>query len=87
MARYDLLVKDGTLVLPYVGTVRADLAVRDGKIVSIGDDLDPAAADEVLSAQGGWSSPGPSTPTTTWASTATWRSTPPRRPAPRWSAA
>ncbi|GAB4059239.1 dihydroorotase [Catellatospora paridis] len=51
MARYDLLVKDGTLVLPYVGTVRADLAVRDGKIAAIGDDLDPASADEVLSAK------------------------------------
>ncbi|WP_155371244.1 dihydroorotase [Catellatospora vulcania] len=58
MARYDLLVKDGTLVLPYVGTVRADLAVRDGKIAAIGDDLDPASADEVLSAQGRLVFPG-----------------------------
>ncbi|GIF98695.1 dihydroorotase [Catellatospora citrea] len=58
MARYDLLVKDGTLVLPYVGTVRADLAVRDGKIAAIGDDLDPASADEVISARGRLVFPG-----------------------------
>ncbi|WP_406080953.1 dihydroorotase [Micromonospora sp. NBC_00858] len=50
MARYDLLVKGGTLVLPYVGTVRADLATRDGRIAAIGDDLDPADAAEVLDA-------------------------------------
>ncbi|NBE83457.1 dihydroorotase [Micromonospora rubida] len=50
MARYDLLVKGGTLVLPYVGTVRADLATRDGRIAAIGVDLDPADAAEVLDA-------------------------------------
>ena len=58
MARYDLLVKGGMLVLPYVGTVRADLATRDGRIAAIGADLDPADAAEVLDANGqGSSSP------------------------------
>ncbi|MGW3347292.1 dihydroorotase [Nonomuraea rubra] len=43
MMRYDLLVKGGTLVLPYHGEVRADLAVRGGRIVAIGEDLDGGA--------------------------------------------
>ncbi|GAA1661334.1 dihydroorotase family protein [Catellatospora bangladeshensis] len=51
MARYDLLVKDGTLVLPYVGTVRADLAVRDGRIAAIADAIDTAEAEQVISAR------------------------------------
>ncbi|MEV1001447.1 amidohydrolase family protein [Nonomuraea sp. NPDC050202] len=50
MMRYDLLVKGGTLVLPYHGEVRADLAVRDGRIVAIGEDLDGGA--EVIDAAG-----------------------------------
>ncbi|GAB2921713.1 amidohydrolase family protein [Micromonospora polyrhachis] len=50
MARYDLLVKGGTLVLPYVGTVRADLATRDGRIAAVAAELDPADAAEVLDA-------------------------------------
>ncbi|GAA2864281.1 amidohydrolase family protein [Nonomuraea rubra] len=48
--RYDLLVKGGTLVLPYHGEVRADLAVRGGRIVAIGEDLDGGA--EVIDAAG-----------------------------------
>ncbi|GAA2211653.1 amidohydrolase family protein [Nonomuraea monospora] len=48
--RYDLLVKGGTLVLPYHGEVRADLAVRDGRIAALGDGLDGGA--EVLDATG-----------------------------------
>ncbi|MFB4269906.1 dihydroorotase family protein [Nonomuraea sp. GTA35] len=50
MMRYDLLVKGGTLVLPYHGEVRADLAVRDGRIVAIGEELDGGA--EVIDAAG-----------------------------------
>ncbi|MFC4121641.1 dihydroorotase [Nonomuraea zeae] len=50
MARYDLLVKDGILVLPYHGEIRADLAVRGGRIAAIGEDLGDAA--EVIDATG-----------------------------------
>ncbi|MGW0808686.1 dihydroorotase [Nonomuraea sp. NPDC002799] len=50
MTRYDLLVKDGTLVVPYHGEVRADLAVRDGRIVAIGEDL--GDAEETIDAAG-----------------------------------
>ncbi|WP_329024045.1 dihydroorotase [Streptomyces sp. NBC_00690] len=52
MTRYDLLVKGGVLVLPYHGEVRADLAVADGRIVAIGDDLPTTDAAEVLDADG-----------------------------------
>ena len=52
MARYDLLVKNGTLVQPYVGELRADLAVHQGRIAAVGDDLPAADATEVLDAAG-----------------------------------
>jgi len=52
MARYDLLVKNGVLVVPYHGEVRADLAVAGGRIAAIGEDLPAAGADEVLDARG-----------------------------------
>ncbi|ACZ89347.1 dihydroorotase [Streptosporangium roseum] len=50
MTRYDLLVKNGTLVLPYHGEIRADLAVSGGRIVVVGEDLD--GAEEVIDATG-----------------------------------
>ncbi|MER5423606.1 dihydroorotase [Streptosporangium roseum] len=50
MTRYDLLVKNGTLVLPYHGEIRADLAVSGGRIVALGEDLD--GAEEVIDATG-----------------------------------
>jgi len=52
MARYDSIVKNGTLVQPYVGEIRADLAVKDGVVAALGDDLRPAEADEVIDASG-----------------------------------
>ncbi|MFJ3666864.1 dihydroorotase family protein [Streptomyces sp. NPDC090106] len=52
MARYDLLVKNGTLVQPWTGEIRADLAVRDGVVAAIGTDLPASDADEVLDATG-----------------------------------
>jgi dihydropyrimidinase/allantoinase len=52
MTRYDLLVKNGTLVIPRVGESRADLAVSGGRVVAIGDDLSPSDAERVLDADG-----------------------------------
>ncbi|GIH02381.1 dihydroorotase-like protein [Rhizocola hellebori] len=49
VARYDLVIANGTLVLPYLGTVRADVAVREGRIAAIGDGFD---GEEVLDATG-----------------------------------
>lgn len=60
MARYDSLVTGGTLVIPHVGEVRADVGVRDGKIAAIVDpgDLGVADADERLDASGKVVMPG-----------------------------
>ncbi len=58
MAQYDLLVKNGTLVLPRMGETRADLAVKNGKVAAIGDEIDSAAADEVIDASGRLVMPG-----------------------------
>jgi dihydropyrimidinase/allantoinase len=52
MSRYDLLVKNGTVVLPGSGPVRADLAVRDGKVAALGADVATSDAAEVLDATG-----------------------------------
>ncbi|MFD3326620.1 dihydroorotase family protein [Streptomyces sp. NPDC058701] len=52
MTRYDLLVKNGTLVQPRLGEFTADLAVRDGKIAALADHIDPAEAAEVIDATG-----------------------------------
>ncbi|WP_327091003.1 dihydroorotase family protein [Nonomuraea sp. NBC_01738] len=45
-------MKNGTLVLPYHGEVRADLAARDGRIVALAEDIPAAQAEEVLDATG-----------------------------------
>jgi len=58
VARYELLVKNGTLVLPYVGLVRADLATRGGRIAAIADEIPSADADQVLDASGNLVFPG-----------------------------
>src|SRR5579859_1493181 len=50
MPRFDLAVVNGTLVLPFVGEVRADVAARDGKIVQIADTIDPAQAESLVDA-------------------------------------
>jgi dihydropyrimidinase/allantoinase len=58
MARFDLAVVNGTLVVPFVGTQRADVATRGGKIVQIADAIDPADADTVVDAAGRLVFPG-----------------------------
>jgi dihydropyrimidinase/allantoinase len=58
VAHFDLAVVNGTLVIPFVGAVRADVAARDGKIVQIADALSPSDADEVLDARGKLVFPG-----------------------------
>jgi dihydropyrimidinase/allantoinase len=50
--RYDLLVRGGTAVLPDIGAVRADVAVRDGSIVAVGEDLETTHAERVIDARG-----------------------------------
>ncbi|MFI6457736.1 dihydroorotase family protein [Streptosporangium amethystogenes] len=52
MSRYDLLIKGGTVVLPYHGEISADLAVSEGKVAAIAHDIAVAEADEVVDARG-----------------------------------
>lgn len=52
MARYDLIVTGGTLVIPFVGEVRADIGVKDGKIAAIADSLAPTDGDDGIDATG-----------------------------------
>src|SRR5690242_13884555 len=52
MARFDLAVINGTLVLPFVGTLRADVAARDGRIVQIADAIAPSDAETLIDARG-----------------------------------
>jgi|SRR5579859_69629 len=58
MPRFDLAVVNGTLVLPFVGEVRADVAARDGKIVQIADAINPADAEALVDARGKLVFPG-----------------------------
>lgn len=58
MARFDLVVSGGTLVIPFVGEVRADVGVRDGRIAAIADGLGPADATDAIDARGRHVFPG-----------------------------
>jgi len=49
--RFDLIVRNGTLVIPGVGTVAADIGICGGRIAAIGEKLSGAAQD-VLDAGG-----------------------------------
>jgi dihydroorotase-like cyclic amidohydrolase len=58
MSRYDLLVRGGTLVVPYLGTIRADLATKDGKVAAIAVDIPVEDALSVVDATGRLVFPG-----------------------------
>jgi len=51
MARYDLAVLDGTVVLPG-GPRRVGIGIRDGRIAAVSEDLSAADAEEVVDAGG-----------------------------------
>ena len=50
MARYDTAVINGPLVIPYSGTSSSDIGIRDGKIVTLSDQIIPSDADQVIDA-------------------------------------
>lgn len=52
MSRYDLVVKNGTLVVPFTGNVRADIAVRNGRIAAIADDIPSSDGEQAADAAG-----------------------------------
>ena len=58
MTAYDLLVKNGSLIVPGVGPIKGDLAVKDGRIASIGDEIASSQAADVIDAAGKVVMPG-----------------------------
>lgn len=50
-SRFDLIVRGGTLVIPGVGTVTADIGISDARIAAIGEGL-AGPAEDVLDAGG-----------------------------------
>ncbi|MGB3634980.1 MAG: dihydroorotase family protein [Rubrobacteraceae bacterium] len=50
MTSFDTAVLKGTVVLPGMGETRADIGIKDGRISSIGQDISPNDADEVIDA-------------------------------------
>lgn len=48
MGRFDTAVLNGEAVLPAYGKVRADIGIRDGRIVAIGDEISPNEAEEII---------------------------------------
>jgi len=53
---FDLVIKGGTLVIPFTGEVKADIGVIDGKIAAIGVDLQ--GGKKVVDATGKYVAPG-----------------------------
>lgn len=53
----DLLIKNGTIVTAE-STFKADIAVKDGKIITVGQDIEPLKETEVVDAQGKLVLPG-----------------------------
>ncbi len=41
MPRFDLVVKDGLVVIPYVGELRMDIGIRDERIAALEEQIDP----------------------------------------------
>lgn len=52
MPRFDTVVKDGLVVIPYVGEHRMDIGIRDGRIAALEDRIDVSDADEMIDAAG-----------------------------------
>jgi len=58
MPRYDTAVLNGTVVVPYVGALRCDVGVRDGRIAALVDSIAAGDAGAVVDARGKLVLPG-----------------------------
>lgn len=58
MSRYDMIVKNGRLVIPYTGIIKADIGVKAGRIASISSEIAAADGEHVLDASGKLVFPG-----------------------------
>ena len=52
MARFDLAITGGRVVIPYVGEMILDIGVRDGKVLALDGEIQPSDADDHLDARG-----------------------------------
>ena len=52
MARFDTVVKNGLVVIPYVGQINMDIGIREGRIAALEDRIDTTDADELIDASG-----------------------------------
>ena len=82
----DLLVRNGTLVIPGVGQVKADVGIAGGKIVALGENLTQPAPRPTMR-PGARCCPASSIPIPISATSSPTRAKPRPRPAPRSSAA
>jgi dihydropyrimidinase/allantoinase len=58
MARHDLAILGGMVVVPHLGALRCDIGVRDGRIAALADAIAPGEAAEVVDARGRLVLPG-----------------------------
>lgn len=58
MSRYDLVIKNGNLVIPKFGVVKADIGIVKEKISAISKDIDAKDAAKVVEASGKYVFPG-----------------------------
>jgi len=58
MARHDLAILGGMVVVPHLGAFRCDIGVRDGRIAALADAIAPGEAAEVVDARGRLVLPG-----------------------------
>src|SRR5262245_21823143 len=51
MPRYDSAVLNGPVVIPFVGPVRCDVGIRDGRIAALADSIASTEADSIVDAR------------------------------------
>jgi dihydroorotase-like cyclic amidohydrolase len=52
MARFDTVVKNGLVVIPYVGQLQMDIGIREGRVAALEDRIETSAAHELIDAAG-----------------------------------
>jgi allantoinase len=58
MARYDLVVKGGSVVIPFVGVKRMDIGIKGERVAALSDNIANQDAEKVLDANGKFVFPG-----------------------------
>lgn len=58
MATFDTIVAGGTVVIPFVGQMRTDIGIKDGRVTAISEGLKPVEADDGIDATGKLVLPG-----------------------------